>query len=475
MNLFGRTIADVPEPLTRRVVQLFVLLFLAGCGLRALASFQTIAIIFPDEHQQFLEQAQRLVYGYGHHFWEQERGVRHPVYPVLLAIPLASCEALGIRDTLVQGALLRWTVSVVVLLACTLFAWEFHRRGDTTAALLLMSLFALMPDVIFSQIHPLSETGATAPYLLALVLLDRRPFWSGLLLGLSFGIRFQMGFIIGPTVFLAWLTNRGRIDRPFVKLVLGSALALFVLGLSDKMVYGSWFHSPLQYYEANMVEGIANYWGVAPWYQYVLWLGEGGWMVVAPLAVLAVVGIRREPALALLVAGFVVPHMLIGHKEARFLLPVAPLVLALIAVGFSEISRQLFDRRFRTVMFTIAAVALAAVAVVRFPQIRWNNDPYRPTAELLHAAGARPDLTGIVVLGMDRTECANYFYLRRDVPLVVLPFVEDSDLRKEPAFAEGRINYLIFPAEDVGKFGRYRPEEVGRSGRLALYRLHAAP
>src|SRR5262249_35005019 len=151
----------------------------------------------------------------------QERGVRHPLYPALLAAPLAGCEAAGIRDSIIQGAVVRLVVSLVVLWACALFAWEFHRRGETLTALLLMFVYALLPDVIYTQIHPLSETAATAPFLLALAWMERRPFLAGLMLGLAFGIRFQMGFFVVTAVFLVWLENGGRLDRPFLKMMVG--------------------------------------------------------------------------------------------------------------------------------------------------------------------------------------------------------------------------------------------------------------
>lgn len=470
MNLFRRIDADVPEPLTRRVRLAFVVLFLAGAGLRALAAFQTLAMVHPDEHQQFIEQAFRVVHGYGHLFWEQERGVRHPLYPGLLAGPLAAFEAGGVRDGLTQGALLRWTVSLFALLACTAFAWEFHRRGDPTAALVLMTLVALMPDVIYTHIHPLSETAATVPFLLALAWMDRRPFVSGLLLGLSYGIRFQMGFAVAATVFAAWLRNRGRIDRPMLKMGTGLALSLAGLCLIDKLVHGGWLHSPLAYYHANLVEGMANLWGVEPWYQYFLWLGHGGWAVVAPLAVLVLIGVRREWTLFLIAVGFVAPHLFVNHKEARFLLPIAPIMLALVSVGLSDLYYRLTPR-LRGVALVLGLIALAAIAVYRFPQIKWDIDPYRVTAELLHEAGRQDDLTGVMILGPDRTECGNYFYLRRNVPLVADTDASPDAVRRNPAYLDGRINYLIYRVELRPKFESLRPHEVMSRHGYVLARL----
>src|SRR5688500_9723123 len=100
MNLFARPILDAPLANTRRVFWAFVALFLIGVTARAVACAHTTGILHPDEHQQFLEQAYRMIHGYGKKFWEQDLGMRHPLYPALLAVPLRVLEAVGVRDPL---------------------------------------------------------------------------------------------------------------------------------------------------------------------------------------------------------------------------------------------------------------------------------------------------------------------------------------------------------------------------------------
>ena len=474
MNVFARPVQDMPEPLTRRLRWGFVALFLIGGALRCYASFTTLAIMHPDEHQQFLEQAQRYVYGYGHLFWEQTDGLRHPLYPRLLAVPLAGMESVGIRDSLIQGCLMRWIVSLIALFAWSLFAWELHRRGDTMASLLMMCTIAFAPDIIYIHIHPLSETGATITFLIALVLLGRHPFWAGALLAISFGIRFQMGFIVGATVIFVWVMNRCRFDRPFLRLSLGFALAMFGLCLADKIVHGGWLHSPVAYYDATVVRDLASMWGVEPWYAYILWMGNGGLALVVPLGLLVLVGVRREWPLMLLVVAFVVPHSIVPHKEGRFMLPVAPLMLALVSVGYSELARMC-DVRFRRRLYGLALIGLIVVVVVRLPQILWNISPYGPTANLLHDAGKREDLTGIIICGADRSECGNYFYLRRNVPLVVVWEHPVEDLPKINAAHGGKINYLMCWKKYADQFEAYGPVKIAESGYYVLYQLKAPP
>src|SRR5262245_4450966 len=250
MNVFSQPPA--PRPNDRPVRGAFLTLFFVGAALRGVASFVTVSIEHPDEHQQFLEQAFRFVHGYGETFWEQDRGIRHLLYPALLAMPLAALEAVGITDPFLLAALLRWGVSLLALVVCARFAWEFHRRGDTVAALLMMAITAVAPDFVYPHSHPLSETASTIPLLLALGWLDRRPFLAGVMLGLAFGIRFQVGFLVGALVFVAWLDCRFRFTRPVLKLGAGLALALTGLALMDRVAFGEWFHSPIEYVRANI-------------------------------------------------------------------------------------------------------------------------------------------------------------------------------------------------------------------------------
>jgi hypothetical protein len=335
-----------------------------------------------------------------------------------------------------------------------------------------MAALALLPDVIYSQIHPLSEIAATVPYLLALIWIDRRHFLAGMALGFSFGLRFQMGFLIAAIVTLMWAQQRFRIDRPLLRMAGGLAIALMGLGLCDRIIFGDWFHSPITYYTANMIEGVANVWGVEPWYQYFLWLGEPSWLIFALAAAIALVGAIREWRLGLLVVGFTVPHMLVGHKEARFLLPILPIALCLGAVGVSQVCR-LLGRWQRRAVLALATAALAAAAVVRLPEIAWNSDPFRAQAHLLHLAGQRDDLTGLAIFGYDHGNCANYFYLRRNVPLHAAA-EPDLDAMKPPARdPRKRLNYIICWASYRDRYAIFGPVEIATCNSFGLYRLES--
>jgi hypothetical protein len=80
MKAFAHAALAAPQPNIRRVRWLFIALVTVGAALRGYASFTTVGVLNNDEHQQFIEQAHRMVHGYEQRFWEQERGARHPLY-----------------------------------------------------------------------------------------------------------------------------------------------------------------------------------------------------------------------------------------------------------------------------------------------------------------------------------------------------------------------------------------------------------
>ena len=83
MTCFSRPLLPPDRLRDEPILRAFAAFFVIGAALRAVACFSTVGIIHPDEHQQYLEQAHRHVFGYGQLFWEQVQGVRHPLYPAL--------------------------------------------------------------------------------------------------------------------------------------------------------------------------------------------------------------------------------------------------------------------------------------------------------------------------------------------------------------------------------------------------------
>ncbi len=170
----------------------------------------------------------------------------------------------------------------------------------------------------------------------------RHLFWislsAGLALGLSFESRFQMALAIVPLLAGTWRKLRGIQGKG---LFIGLLLAFGIGRLCDYWGYGAWTFTPWNYFYQNLVEGKASSFGVLPVWGYFLIgfqkdaLGPFGTL---GLLVMVFFWIRhpRHPV-TLATAPFFLVHCLIGHKEMRFLYPLAPFLPLAFADGWGKL------------------------------------------------------------------------------------------------------------------------------------------
>lgn len=458
-----------------RIKSLFGTLLAVGIVLRLAASVLSQGFIYPDEHQEYLEVAQGIVYGPHISWWEYERGIRHYLYPSFLALLLQSLDLIGVCDPIYQATIIRALLAIALFVCIALLARDWLRQGRTPAALCLLALAALSPDMIYMSIRTLSETAAIIPFILSIYYFRRDPFLTGLFLGIMFAVRFQMAFFIPGFCALSlyddWSARRWRKGSTW-PLTAGLAISLSLVGLMDKLTWGRWFHSPLESFQAQIIEGIAARFGVAPWYQYLDWgaqlLAEA--MPLLGLLLIAL-GAVREHRLAFVGLIFLVGHSAIDRKDPRFLWPLAPILLLAFAAGFEMMYRCLTQRWERAAFVAVFCCSLACGSWIRVEQLNWEPEPARSSSLALAKVGRCPDLTGVAVFNLPSAECGNYFFLRRDVPLLVIDVSHLSDITAHPLWAQGKINYLIAWPKDMKRFAKYHLEEIDIIHGLGIYKI----
>ena len=461
----------------RRVTVVFGTLLAAGIVLRVASSVLSQGFICPDEHQQYLEVAQGIVYGPHISWWEYERGTRHYFFPSCLALLLYSLELVGIRDPIYQATIIRAFLAIAIFLCLALLSRDWLRHGRTSGALCLLTLAAMSPDIIYMSIRTLSETAATIPLLLSIYFFKRDPFLTGLLLGIMFAVRFQMAFFIPGFFALSlsddWFARQWRKGSSW-RLTAGLAISLLAAGLMDKVTWGRWFHSPLACFQANIIEGIAAKFWVNPWYQYLVWGAEllaESMPLVGFISI--VLGILRERRWAFVGLLFLIGHSVIAHKDQRFLWPLAPIGLLVVASGFEMVYRRISARWGRLIFVSVCSFCLAAGSWLRLEHLNWVPEPSRSSSLALAKIGRYPDVTGVAVFHLPTVECGNYFYLRRDVPLLVKDTTDPSAITSHPLWVQGTINYLIARPKDMGGFVKYPLEEVIVIHGLGIYKVKA--
>lgn len=196
---------------------------------------------------------------------------------------------------------------------------------------IMLSLFNWL--VLYTNAHFNSENISGHLLLLAVGLLypkladlgNIRAIGIGLILGLSFSCRFQIGFaIFGLMLWLLFTYYRTKRLRDWTLVLASMLISILVFNIiSDYYFYGRWVCSAYNYFYQNIVTGMMNKQaGVSPWYAYFLTVSF--YLPFGPLFVIGTLYyIYRYPLdiLSSVIISFAVCHILIGHKEVRFLLP----------------------------------------------------------------------------------------------------------------------------------------------------------
>ena len=337
------------------------------------AAWRSAGVHHPDEYFQTIEFASEKL-GRTHAAflpWEHGHRLRPYLQPAVYTATARALAAAGISSPTTAMLVFRLGSAVLNLAALLLLWVALARRlpeGRARTWLLAACLFTFYLPYLSVRTSSESISGALlAAGLAAWLLLEDRPLRAGLtagvLLGLAFDARYQLGLCVAG--FGLWLLVVRRAVRPFLALAAGTT-AMVALGLAvDRWGYGAWTFTPWNYLRANLIEGRANTFGTAPFYQYVVDLAAT-WPPLPALAGLAVVVFwfraRRDP-LTWTTVPLVVGHSLLAHKELRFLFPLAPLAAAMIALLFLDPALR-FAWQARRRWTRAAAVALVALNLV---------------------------------------------------------------------------------------------------------------
>jgi len=167
---------------------------------------------------------------------------------------------------------------------------------------------------------------------------------AGFILGLSFSCRFQVGFaILGLMLWLFIATYKERKTAQWCLLFISIVVSVLLFNLlSDFCFYGKLVCSAYNYYHQNIALGIMDRWsGVSPWYSYFFMVAM--YLPFGPVYVLATIYFFIKYPLDILtsiIGLFVLFHMLIGHKEVRFLMPMLGFMPVIIIVSVEDLASR---------------------------------------------------------------------------------------------------------------------------------------
>jgi phosphatidylinositol glycan class B len=360
----------------------------------------SVLFYFPDEHFQILEfMSYRLGITQPADLpWEFAARIRPWLQPMIYFAIAKPLLWLGLHDLFAVTFVLRLLTGLFSVAALAVFARAIIGTLDGEAERLFfvryLPLFGFLPYLF---VRTASESFAAAFFAIALAVAlrgrgARRLAGAGLLCGLAFESRYQSAFL--ALGLFAWLAIIARARITALMAFMGGGLVALVIGtLADRWGYGAWGFPPWGYLQFNVLGGGAEHqFGREPFFAY-LYLMPAQFFFAITLVLMAAMAAMwlRNPRHPVTWATlpFVLAHVLVAHKEARFLFPLAILATAFPVLGFSPLLprwREAFARLWRwrngraaKVITALSVIFMAYLAIYPF-----GIRPHMPMARYLY-------------------------------------------------------------------------------------------
>ncbi|XP_069695158.1 GPI mannosyltransferase 3-like isoform X1 [Periplaneta americana] len=306
----------------------------------------------PDEYWQSVEVAHKLVFGYGHLTWEWSHGIRSYIYPVFLASVLQLLKTLNL-DTTTAVIYAPRVLQALVTSIGDICLWNWFRRHNMGRGSWMM--FAVLTNWfwLYCGSRTLINSFEASLNTIALNLF---PWNRNKLYKSSSKFLWFVGITcaIRPTAAITWLplciyhfatshTRKSVLLEMYIPI--GITLTIFSIML-DSYCYGRFIFTPLRFLQANIMEGVNEFYGSHPYF----WYFSAGIPVVLGLHLVPFIfgaykALKQnrgsvEKILLFVIVWTVAVLSAVPHKEFRFLLPLMPMFVYIEVGWLSEWSRK---------------------------------------------------------------------------------------------------------------------------------------
>jgi phosphatidylinositol glycan class B len=394
-----------------------------GLFLRLGVALGSDQINHPDEIFQYLEQAHRMVFGYGYIPWEYRFGLRSLIIPIALSIPLRLLQALQLDRPDVYIPLIK---SLLCLISLSLI-YGLYSLGRQTISESVGRMAAIIASfwhelVVFAH-KPTPECLATYLLVGALVCLAHRPQlhrpqWLmavglGIMGAGTVALRLQYApavLVLGMAMVILWRSRPAQ-----MALVIATfGLTLVGVGYVDYLTWGIWFGSYYHNYLYNQTYGISSLFGRVFFLYYLgtLILFSAG---VFPVGIVLAVK-KRVPFWGLwisLLASILVVHSWIPNKQYRFVFAAVPICILLTAIAYVAIQTADRSAPHRPRRLAYFFVAYSCLGILITTVLLSKN----PVLQGYLFLSRQPQVAAVLDLKSEWYETGGYYYLHQAAPI----------------------------------------------------------
>ncbi|MFC2107796.1 glycosyltransferase family 39 protein, partial [Bacteroidota bacterium] len=318
--------------------------------------FRLIAVIFSkgygmfDDHFLIIESSQSWVDDFDYNNWLPSSGAEKPTghsffYPGFHYLLFSLFEFLGLNDP--QGKmyfirLIHAAFSLLTIVFGFRITQKLSNISNAKIVGLLLAVFWFMP---FLSVRNMVEI-VCIPFLMwgtwmIIKELDGKNRWwifflAGLILGISFSIRFQTAIFSGGLGLVLLFQKKWK--EPFI-MAAGYIVAVFMVqGLIDIFIWGYPFAELSEYVMYNSSStNYSKYITGSPWYSYILLICG---LLIPPVSLFLFFGFfrkwKKELMIFLPTLLFLIFHSMYPNKQERFILSIIPFIIILGVIGWQE-------------------------------------------------------------------------------------------------------------------------------------------
>jgi 4-amino-4-deoxy-L-arabinose transferase-like glycosyltransferase len=419
---------------------LLLLIWAGAFIVRILVAIFSKGFMHADEHFQSIEIAYKRVFGFGVIPWEFEEGVRSWFYPGIVTIIFKIMIFFGITDinTLMIGVrLFSVFCSMIPVVVSYFFAERLFNRNVGIVATIFISFWY---DFIFWSARTIGDSLAMnfvffGCFLVFLCLprkncsqqeklTTKRLFLYSFFAGINFGIAFMFKFssIVVVIPLVVWLFIYKK-WKAVIFLSIGIFVILIAQGVLDQLTWGSFLHSPIEFFKYNIIEGKNAIYGSYPFVAYIALFFDVYSEYSVVFLMFLILGVscsKKESVLLTTFFFYLLVFSFISHKEYRFILPVMPLLVIFAARGFLKYPKLIKKGSIKKpVLVTMALIALTFSCVNLF-YLKTIQPRYQKC--LAHEwIGKQTDSEIIIYVGNTKFNSAGYAYLQKNIPLISVP------------------------------------------------------
>lgn len=151
---------------------------------------------------------------------------------------------------------------------------------------------------------------------------------------------------------------------------IGSFFMVLVQGLLDLFTWGSFLHSPINFFRYNIIEGLSAIHGSSPWYAYFSgFVTDFAYYFLPLLLMLFIFGFSykykaKSKIMILGIAIFwIAAFSFLAHKEFRFIMTILPLCMIMVAAGIQKVVTTFKSKRNQHILLSFTLILIGSISL----------------------------------------------------------------------------------------------------------------